>query len=159
GQRQGEGVRGRPRRAGEGTARSVRQGEEDPRAGAQGSEPGESEPGEAGAAGQRGRGEMTLGSGPVGASRWSRLAPGFAVSRLAASWNAVLALAVAGLCAPAQAQEKPQPGTTKNDEDVVKAGTKDPYTDGEPKLMADARIVAYAPFPWADGQRTTDLDR
>src|SRR5262249_39078002 len=83
------------------------------------------------------------GSGPVGASRgrWSRLAPGFPVARLAASWNAVLALAVAGLCAPAQAQEKPQPGTTKNDEDVVKAGTKDPYTDGEPKLMAGARTV------------------
>jgi hypothetical protein len=101
---------------------------------------------------------MTSGSGPVGASRgrWSRLAPGFAV---AVCSLAVWALAVAGLCAPAQAQEKPQPGTTRNDEDVVKAGTKDPYTDGEPKLMADAGIVAYAPFPWADGQRTTDVDR
>jgi hypothetical protein len=108
---------------------------------------------------------MTSVSGPVRARRgcWLRRAPGSAVAPLAASRNAVLALALAGalagLGAPAQAQDKPQPGTTKNDEDVVKAGTRDPYTDGEPKLMADAGIVAYAPFPWADGQRTTDVDR
>ena len=89
--------------------------------------------------------------GPVGARRGPppRLALGLALA----------ALHVGGAAAPARAQDKPQPGTTKNDEDVVKAGTKDPYTDGDPKLMAAAGIVAYAPFPWADGQRTSDVDR
>ncbi|MEM7204327.1 MAG: hypothetical protein AAF628_28970 [Planctomycetota bacterium] len=60
------------------------------------------------------------------------------------------------LCGLAVAQP---PGVTKADEDVLKAGTEDPYTKGEPKLMARAGIVRYAPFPWADFKTTADLER
>jgi hypothetical protein len=71
----------------------------------------------------------------------------------------LLVLWLAAPAARAQTDKPPQPGTTKQDEDVVKAGLVDPYTDADPKLMAAAGVVAYAPFPWADFKSTTDVDR
>ena len=60
---------------------------------------------------------------------------------------------------PVRAQEKPPaPGTTKDDEDVLKAGVKDPYTNLDPALMAAAGVVAYGPFPWADFKTTANVD-
>lgn len=55
--------------------------------------------------------------------------------------------------------QNPAPGTSKDDEDVVKAGPKDPFTGGDPKAMAAAGIVAYGPFLWADDLRTEDVDK
>lgn len=56
-------------------------------------------------------------------------------------------------------QDKPPaPGTTKDDEDVLKAGPKDPYTNLDPQLMAAAGVVAYGPFPWADFKTTANVD-
>ncbi|HEX5050858.1 MAG TPA: hypothetical protein VFZ65_03720, partial [Planctomycetota bacterium] len=52
------------------------------------------------------------------------------------------------LCAPCAPQA---PGTTKDDEDVVKAGPEDPFTKNDPKAMAALGIVSYGPLPWADG--------
>ena len=57
--------------------------------------------------------------------------------------------AVACLAMLVTAQQR-QPGTTKDDEDVVKAGKEDPFTKQDPELMKKAGIVSYGPFPWAD---------
>ena len=72
----------------------------------------------------------------------------------------LLVLPLAALAAPVHAQEKPpEAGTNKDDDDdVTKAGLKDPYTGGEPAAMAAAGVVAYAPFPWADGKTTASLE-
>lgn len=67
-----------------------------------------------------------------------------------------LLLLAASALLPAQNQA---PGTTKDDEDVVKAGPKDPFTGGDPKAMAAAGIVAYGPFVWADNLRTEDVEK
>ena len=72
-------------------------------------------------------------------------------------------LTVLGFCcwllASVVAQETPKtPGTTKEDEDVLKIGPKDPYTGGDPDLMAAAGVVAYGPFPWADFKTTANVD-
>ncbi len=53
-------------------------------------------------------------------------------------------------------QDKPPP---KDDDEVVKLGPIDPYTGADKAVMAAAGIVAYGPFPWADMQRTEDVDR
>lgn len=55
--------------------------------------------------------------------------------------------------------QSPAPGTTKDDEDVVKAGPKDPFTGAEPKAMAAAGVIAYGPFVWADDLRTEDVEK
>ena len=55
--------------------------------------------------------------------------------------------------------QKQAPGTTKDDEDVVKAGPKDPFTQADPKAMASAGVVAYGPFVWADQLRTEDVEK
>ncbi len=55
--------------------------------------------------------------------------------------------------------QNPAPGTTKDDEDVVKAGLKDPFTSGEQKPMQALGIVAYGPFLWADNLRTDAIDK
>lgn len=56
-------------------------------------------------------------------------------------------------------QEKPPvPGTNKEDEDVLKIGPKDPYTEGDAAAMAAAGVVAYGPFPWADFKTTANVD-
>lgn len=51
------------------------------------------------------------------------------------------------------------PGTTKDDEDIVKAGPKDPFTGGDPKAMQAAGVVAYGPLMWADNLRTEDIEK
>lgn len=51
------------------------------------------------------------------------------------------------------------PGTTKDDEDVVKAGPKDPFTGGEAKAMQQAGVLAYGPFVWANNLRTEDVEK
>jgi hypothetical protein len=61
------------------------------------------------------------------------------------------------LVGPVVAQQKP--GTTKDDEDVLKIGPVDPYTGGDAAAMAAAGVVAYAPFPWADHHGTADIDK
>ncbi len=55
-------------------------------------------------------------------------------------------------------QEKPTPGTTKEEDEVQKVQI-DPYTGGDQALMAAAGIVAYGPFAWADAFTTADVDR
>ncbi len=70
-------------------------------------------------------------------------------------WSAALAAAL--LClSPLTAQEKP---SAKDDDEVSKLGPVDPYTGGDAAAMAAAGIVAYGPFPWADGHGTPDIDR
>lgn len=58
--------------------------------------------------------------------------------------------------AAALAQDKP---ASKDEDEIKKAGPVDPFTGNDKALMAAASIVGYGPFPWADGQRTTDVDR
>jgi hypothetical protein len=48
------------------------------------------------------------------------------------------------------------PAQQPDDEPVV---AKDPYTEADPQAMKAAGIVAYGPFPWADGVSTTDVDK
>ncbi len=67
------------------------------------------------------------------------------------------ALVVALLAGPSWAQDPPATG--KDDDEIQKAGPKDPYTGGDEKLMQAAGIVAYGPFPWADFKSTTDIDK
>ncbi|MBL8754803.1 MAG: hypothetical protein JNK15_15975 [Planctomycetes bacterium] len=55
--------------------------------------------------------------------------------------------------------QTPQPGTTKDDEGVVKAGLKDPFTGGDEKLMKQLGVVAYGPLVWADDLRTGQIDK
>lgn len=43
--------------------------------------------------------------------------------------------------------------------DPPRTGATDPFTGGEPKAMQAAGIVAYGPFPWANQQRTEDVDK
>lgn len=75
---------------------------------------------------------------------------------LRASLPAVLWLTslVAGPLLPAQ--DKPPP---KDDDEIQKLGRVDPYTGGDPAAMAQAGVVAYGPFPWADHVTTADIDR
>ena len=75
-------------------------------------------------------------------------------SRLAAAMLGCLALGGAAV-----GQQKPAPGTTKDDDEVLKAGPVDPYTGGDKESMAAAGVVAYGPFPWADFLTTTDIDK
>jgi len=65
-------------------------------------------------------------------------------------------LLVGSLCAFVSAQ---QPGSTKDDDAVVKEGPKDPFTGGDEKLMQALGVVSYAPLPWADNLRTTDIEK
>ena len=71
---------------------------------------------------------------------------------------AIWLCAVTSSAVLAYAQEDP-PGTTKDDEDVLKAGREDPYTKKAPALMKQAGIVGYGPFPWADFATTDDIER
>jgi hypothetical protein len=63
------------------------------------------------------------------------------------------------LGASALLAQKPAKGTTKEDEDVVKAGPKDPYTGGDEAAMKAAGVLAYGPFAWADHKTTADIDK
>ncbi|MEZ6038596.1 MAG: hypothetical protein R3F29_14030 [Planctomycetota bacterium] len=54
---------------------------------------------------------------------------------------------------PAFAQKKP------GDSPLGKAPLDDPYTDKDEKVMAELGVVSYAPLTWADGLRTTDLEK
>jgi len=68
--------------------------------------------------------------------------------------------AVAGLLAGwllLAAPAAQQPG--KDDDEVGKLAAKDPYTAADPEAMRTAGVVSYAPFPWADGHRTADVDK
>jgi hypothetical protein len=56
------------------------------------------------------------------------------------------------------AQDVPPPTTTSGEE-VVRAAAKDPFTQQDPKIMKALGVVAYAPLPWADGLRTTDVEK
>ena len=68
-----------------------------------------------------------------------------------------LTLAAALLGTHLRAQDE---GGPKRDEDeVVKAVKKDPYTGGEEKGMKALGIVGYAPMMWVDGKRTTDVEK
>lgn len=73
-------------------------------------------------------------------------------ARRSAGWRALAAWLLVGCLSaqdPAPAGKEDEPG----------AVAVDPYTGGDAKLMASAGVVAYAPFPWADGIRTADIDR
>ncbi|MFM1871153.1 MAG: hypothetical protein RL398_575, partial [Planctomycetota bacterium] len=70
-----------------------------------------------------------------------------------------LCAAAAVVFAAALPAQKPPKGTTKDDEDVVKAGPKDPYTGKDEALMKAAGVVGYGPFAWADGKTTADVDK
>jgi hypothetical protein len=67
---------------------------------------------------------------------------------------AVFALVAAVALAPAQ--DKPPP---KDDDEIQKLSRVDPYTGGDAAAMAQAGVVAYGPFPWADHVTTADIDR
>jgi hypothetical protein len=71
----------------------------------------------------------------------------------------VFALFLSGFPAVLAQVQPPVRGTTKDDDDVLKMGPKDPYTGEDKKLMATAGIVSYGPFPWADFKTTADVDR
>ncbi|MCA8966696.1 MAG: hypothetical protein H6838_15925 [Planctomycetes bacterium] len=71
-------------------------------------------------------------------------------------WLAVLSTLLFAICGASQERAK---GTTKEDEDVLKIGPKDPYTGGDEELMKAAGVVAYGPFPWADFKTTADVDK
>lgn len=62
------------------------------------------------------------------------------------------------LFACALVAQDPPKGTTKDDDDVVKAGPKDPFTEGDPDRMKAVGIQRYGPFPWADHKTTDDID-
>ncbi|MBL9076718.1 MAG: hypothetical protein JNL08_04390 [Planctomycetes bacterium] len=55
--------------------------------------------------------------------------------------------------------QTPAPGTTKDDEDVVKEGPIDPFTKGDAKAMQALGILSYGPMDWADGKRTGDIEK
>ena len=63
------------------------------------------------------------------------------------------------LCSPFLSAQNPPPGTTKDDEDIVKAGPKDPFTANEPKAMQAAGVIAYGPFVWADNMLTEEVEK
>lgn len=46
-----------------------------------------------------------------------------------------------------------------DDDKAPRPSAIDPYTNGDAAPMAAAGIVAYGPLPWADFQRTTDIDK
>jgi hypothetical protein len=47
----------------------------------------------------------------------------------------------------------------KDDDEIAKEGPVDPFTKGEEKAMQALGVVAYGPLPWADGLRTTDIEK
>ena len=53
-------------------------------------------------------------------------------------------------------QDKP---LVKDEDEVSKVAARDPYTDGDEAAKKAAGVVSHAPFPWADGHRTTDIDK
>lgn len=86
--------------------------------------------------------------------------PALPVARLASGAGPLLVLLLWLACgAGTLLAQKPAKGTTKDDEDVVKAGPKDPYTGADEVLMKAAGVVAYGPFPWADRKTTADIDK
>lgn len=56
------------------------------------------------------------------------------------------------------AQQPSQGKSGGPDDEIAKIASKDPYTGGDPAVMAAAGVVAYAPFEWADGNSTAKLD-
>ncbi|MBL9079342.1 MAG: hypothetical protein JNL08_17710 [Planctomycetes bacterium] len=87
----------------------------------------------------------------VGGSR-QRGRSGRAALRLAAAWFAALLGAAAAPPLAAQAGDK-------DDDEIRSVGPVDPYTGGDVAVMQRAGIVAYGPFPWADGFGTADIDK
>lgn len=47
----------------------------------------------------------------------------------------------------------------KEEDEILKAGTKDPFTEGDAEAMKALGVVGYGPFPWADFLSTTDIDK
>jgi hypothetical protein len=72
--------------------------------------------------------------------------------------NPFAPLAAVLLLVHALPPQQPDPGMAKDD-DVIKAGPKDPFTAGEEKAMQALGVVSYGPLPWADGLRTTDVEK
>jgi len=70
----------------------------------------------------------------------------------------LLLLAVAWSAPGAAAQVPAAPTRASEDDEVLKAGPTDPYTNGEPKAMAAAGVVRYAPFPWGNRVGTADIE-
>ncbi|MCA3007896.1 MAG: hypothetical protein INH34_05980 [Phycisphaerales bacterium] len=75
---------------------------------------------------------------------------------LRAWFPAVLGFAAIALGPLLPGQDKPAP---KDDDEILKLGRVDPYTGGEATAMAQAGVVAYGPFAWADHVTTADVDR
>ncbi|MBM3963368.1 MAG: hypothetical protein FJ306_15955, partial [Planctomycetes bacterium] len=75
---------------------------------------------------------------------------------LRAWFPAVLFLAAIALGPLLRGQDKPAP---KDDDEIVKLGRVDPYTGGDAAAMAQAGVVAYGPFAWADHVTTAEVDR
>ena len=65
----------------------------------------------------------------------------------------VLLLLALGLACAGQ----DRPGSKEEDE--VSKALLDPYTGGDQAVLVAAGHVAYGPFPWVDGYRTTDVDK
>lgn len=62
-------------------------------------------------------------------------------------------------CCAALFAQAPMPGTTKDDDAVLREGPKDPFTGGDAKWMKALGIEAYAPLPWGDGLRSEDVEK
>lgn len=50
-------------------------------------------------------------------------------------------------------------GAGRSDAEAAKAVREDPFTLADPKIMAQAGVVAYGPMLWADNLRTEEIDR
>jgi hypothetical protein len=76
------------------------------------------------------------------------------MNRSVAALRCLLVVWLSSLVAPAQDK-----APVKDEDEVVKLGPVDPYTGNDPAAMAQAGIVAYGSFPWADFHRTEDIDK
>lgn len=51
------------------------------------------------------------------------------------------------------------PAQEPKDDEVKSITKRDPFTSADPEAMQALGVVGYAPFAWADGLRTTDIDK
>jgi hypothetical protein len=75
---------------------------------------------------------------------------------LRAWFPAVLCFVASAIGPLLPGQDKPPP---KDDDEILKLGRIDPYTGGDAAAMAQAGVVGYGPFAWADHVTTADVDR
>jgi hypothetical protein len=73
-------------------------------------------------------------------------------------WRVPVAVLLSMALATAQGLPPDKP-LVKDEDEVAKLGPVDPYTGNDAAVMAQAGIVAYGPFPWADFFSTTDVDK